>query len=154
MLKLKFLATALIVLFFFYQNNELYAQVTAAQKSTTNKQNKRNTKTLFGQASFYSQKFEGRKTAIGQIFTHKKFTAACNTLPLGTYVKVTNLKNGKTVVVQTNDRLHKKTTRLIDLTMAGAKRLGFVSAGVTRVKLEVLDNKTERISTKYNNVRL
>ena len=154
MLKLKFLATALIVVFFYCQNNELYAQLTAAQKPTYSKQNKKNTKTLYGQASFYSLKFEGRKTAIGQIFTHKKFTAACNTLPLGTYIKVTNLKNGKTVVVQTNDRLHKKTTRLIDLTMAGAKRLGFVSAGLTRVKLEVLDNKTERISTKYNNVRL
>lgn len=154
MLKLKFLATALIVLFFFYQNNKLYAQVTAAEKQTYNRQNKRNTKTLYGQASFYSQKFEGRKTATGQFFTHKKFTAACNSLPLGTYIKVTNLKNGKTVVVQTNDRLHKKTTRLIDLTMAGAKRLGFVSAGLTRVKVEVLGNKTESIGTKYNNVRL
>ena len=154
MLKLKFLATALIVLFFFYQNNELHAQVTAPEKPTFSKQNKRNTKTLYGQASFYSQKFEGRKTATGQIFAHKKFTAACNTLPLGTFVKVTNLRNGKTVIVQTNDRLHKKTNRLIDLALAGAKRLGFVSAGLTRVKVEVLDSKITRIDTKNDNVRL
>ena len=154
MLKLKFLATALIALFFFYRNNELHAQVTAAEKPIYSKQNKKNTKTLYGQASFYSQKFEGRKTATGQTFTHKKFTAACNTLPLGTFVKVTNLRNGKTVIVQTNDRLHKKTNRLIDLTLAGAKRLGFVSAGLTRVKVEVLDSKITRIDTKNDNVRL
>ena len=109
---------------------------------------------MYGQASFYSQKFEGRKTSSGQIFKHKKFTAACNTLPLGTFIKVTNLKNGKTVVVQTNDRLHLKTKRLIDLTLAGAKRLGFVASGLTKVKVEVLGDKMKMHDTKNFNAQL
>ena len=147
MLKSKLLAVAVILVSYFLPNNVLFAQ-TVSEKKTATKQGKKNTKTLYGQASFYSQKFEGRKTASGQIFSHKKFTAACNTLPLGTFIKVTNLRNSKTVVVQTNDRLNKKTTRLIDLTMAGAKRLGFVSAGLARVKVEVLGGKKDKIDTK------
>ena len=153
MLKLKFLAVAFILLCFFSPDNLLSAQVKPVKK-IIHRQFKNNTKTLYGQASFYSQKFEGRKTASGQIFNHKKFTAACNTLPLGTFVKVTNLKNGKTVVVQTNDRLHVKTKRLIDLTLAGAKRLGFVASGLARVKIEVLGGKMEMIDTKNNNAQL
>ena len=95
-------------------------------------------KVLYGQASFYSNKFHGRKTANGEIFSQDKFTAACNVLPLGTMIRVTNLKNGKTVVVKTNDRLHAKTRRLVDLTRAAAKKLGFISRGLTRVKVEVI----------------
>ena len=154
MLKSKFLAVAVILLLYFLPNNLLFAQEIIPDNKALKKQTKKNTKTLYGQASFYSQKFEGRKTATGQIFNHKKFTAACNTLPLGTFIKVTNLKNGKTLVVQTNDRLHKKSTRLIDLTMAGAKRLGFVSAGLARVKVEVLGSKSDRTDTRNDNVRL
>jgi len=95
--------------------------------------------TLYGQASFYADKFHGRKTASGDIFSHAKFTAACNSLPLGTWIQVTNLRNGKIIVVQTNDRLSPKSKRLIDLTKAAAKKLGFISAGLTRVKVIVLD---------------
>ena len=153
MLKLKFLAIGFIILSFFSPDNLLTAQAIPVKKTvSTNLKN--NTKTLYGQASFYSQKFEGRKTASGQIFKHKKFTAACNTLPLGTFIKVTNLKNGKTVVVQTNDRLHAKTKRLIDLTMAGAKRLGFVASGITKVKVEVLRDKMRMNDTKNFNAQL
>jgi len=153
MLKLKFLAVAFILLSFFSSDDLLSAQAIPVKKifsGTT----KNNTKTLYGQASFYSPKFEGKKTASGQIFKHKKFTAACNTLPLGTFIKVTNLKNGKTVVVQTNDRLHVKTKRLIDLTLAGAKRLGFVESGLTKVKVEVLGDKMKMHDTKNFNAQL
>jgi len=153
MLKLKFLAVAFILLSFFSSDDLLSAQAIPVKKifsGTT----KNNTKTLYGQASFYSPKFEGKKTASGQIFKHKKFTAACNTLPLGTFIKVTNLKNGKTVVVQTNDRLHVKTKRLIDLTLAGAKRLGFVASGLTKVKVEVLGDKMKMHDTKNFNAQL
>ncbi len=153
MLKLKFLAVAFILLSFFSPDNLLSAQAIPVKK-TVSEHLKNNTKTLYGKASFYSQKFEGRKTASGQIFKHKKFTAACNTLPLGTFIKVTNLKNGKTVVVQTNDRLHTKTKRLIDLTMAGAKRLGFVASGLTKVKVEVLRDKMKMNDTKNFNAQL
>jgi rare lipoprotein A len=110
-------------------------------KTKANAAVKKNSKILYGQASFYASKFQGRKTANGEIFNHEKLTAACNVLPLGTTIRVTNLKNGKTVVVKTNDRLHPKTRRLIDLTRAAAKKLGFISHGLTRVKVEVLEQQ-------------
>jgi len=103
--------------------------------------NNKSHKVLYGQASFYANKFHGRKTASGEIFSQEKLTAACNVLPLGTWIQVTNIKNGKFIVVKTNDRLHPKTKRLIDLTRAGAKKLGYQSKGLTRVKIEVLDQK-------------
>jgi rare lipoprotein A len=134
---------AIFIFSFFWGGTNAFAQKNEESKQKTTKQLKKSTKTLYGQASYYSAKFEGRKTATGQKFSHKKFTAACNSLPLGTYIKVTNLRNGKTIVVQTNDRLHKNTKRLIDLTMAGAKKLDFVEAGLTRVKVEVLGRYKE-----------
>ena len=103
--------------------------------------NRKSARLLYGQASFYATKFEGRKTANGEIFRHAKLTAACNSLPLGTWIKVTNLRNGKSVVVRTNDRLHPKTKRLVDLTRAAAQKLDFIKSGLTRVKVEVLAGK-------------
>ena len=108
-------------------------------KNSAAKKSKTAGKTLYGRASFYSNKFNGRKTATGELFSQLKFTAACNSLPLNTWIQVTNLRNGKIVVVKTNDRLHPKTKRLVDLTKAAAKKLGFVAAGLTRVKVIVLD---------------
>ena len=99
------------------------------------------TRTLYGQASFYASKFEGRPTATGEKFSHNRETAACNVLPLGSWVKVTNLRNGKSIVVRTNDRLHPKTKRIIDLTKTGAQKLGYVKFGLTRVKIEVLKTR-------------
>lgn len=95
--------------------------------------------TLYGRASFYAEKFHGRQTANGETFSKEKFTAACNVLPLGTWIQVTNLKNGKIAVVKTNDRLHAKNIRLIDLSHAAAEKLGFINAGLTKVKIIVLD---------------
>ena len=95
-------------------------------------------KTLYGLASYYAQKFQGRMTANGEIFDHTKMTAACNVLPLVTWLKVTNLKNKKSVVVKTNDRLHPKTRRIIDLSYEGAQKLGYIKTGLTRVKIEIL----------------
>ncbi len=104
-------------------------------------QKKNNTVLLYGQASYYAPKFEGRKTATGEKFGHANATAACNVLPLGTWVKVTNLRNGRSIVVRTNDRLHPKTKRIIDLSKTGAQKLGYVKQGLTRVKIEVLKGK-------------
>lgn len=92
----------------------------------------------YGLASFYAKKFNGRRTANGNTFSSIKFTAACNVLPLGTWVKVTNIKNDKSVIVYINDRLHPKNKRLIDLSKTAAVKLGFVSRGITKVKVEVL----------------
>lgn len=108
---------------------------------TEQKKPEKSARILYGQASFYASKFEGRKTANGEIFRHEKLTAACNSLPLGTWIKVTNLRNGKSVVVKTNDRLHPKTKRLVDLTHSAAQKLGFIKSGLTRVKVEVLKQK-------------
>lgn len=101
------------------------------------------TRFLYGQASYYASKFEGRKTATGEFFGHDNLTAACNVLPLGTWIKVTNMRNGKSVVVRTNDRLHPKTKRIVDLSRTGAKKLGYIKSGLTRVKIEVLMKKTK-----------
>jgi len=105
---------------------------------------KKTTRTFYGQASFYANKFNGRKTASGEIFDQKKFTCACNVLPLGTRIKVTNLRNGKSVLVKVNDRIHPKMRRVVDLTRAAAHALGFVSRGLTRVKVEVVDKNGVR----------
>jgi rare lipoprotein A len=92
----------------------------------------------YGIASFYAHKFNGRQTANGNIYNSLKYTAACNVLPLGIWVKVTNLKNDRSIIVYINDRLHHKNKRLIDLSKAAAEKLGYVSQGLTKVKVEVL----------------
>ncbi len=95
---------------------------------------------LYGLASYYADKFHGRQTATGEIFSQGKVTAACNVLPLGTWIRVTNLKNGKSIKVRTNDRLHPKTRRIVDMSYEAARQLGYISQGLTRVKIEVLSN--------------
>lgn len=116
--------------------------VTAQQDSTKpGKKPSSKLKIQYGLASFYSNKFNGRKTANGEIFSNQKLTAAHNTLPLGTYVRVTNLRNKRSVVVKINDRLHRKNKRIIDLSRAAATKLGFIKSGLTRVKVEVLGKK-------------
>lgn len=92
----------------------------------------------FGVASFYADKFNGRPTASGEIFSQDKLTCACNVLPIGTLVRVTNLMNGKSVEVVVNDRLHPKMRRLVDLSKKAAKKLGFTASGLVKVKVEVI----------------
>lgn len=98
-------------------------------------------KILYGTASYYSNTFNGKKTANGEIYSHKKMTAACNVLPLGTWIKVTNLRNGKSVIVKTNDRLHTRMKRVVDLSREAAEKLGYVKSGLTRVRVEVIGKK-------------
>ena len=95
-------------------------------------------KTLYGQASFYANKFNGRQTASGEIFSQQKMTCACNALPFGTWIKITNLRNGKTAIVKVNDRLHPRIKRVADLSYTAAKKLGYIGHGLARVKVEVL----------------
>lgn len=89
-----------------------------------------------GLASYYSSHMEGRRTASGEVFTQKKLTAAHKTLPFGTIVKVTNLKNDSIVIVKINDRLSKRSGHSIDLTLTAAKQLNFVRNGSTKVKIQ------------------
>jgi rare lipoprotein A len=97
---------------------------------------------LYGTASFYANKFHGRKTANGDIFSQDKLTAACNVLPLGTLIRVTNLRNGRSVIVKVNDRMHSKMKRVVDLSRSAAQKLNFIRSGLTKVKVEVLENKS------------
>lgn len=91
-----------------------------------------------GKAAWYGAKFNGRKTASGQRFNAASMTAASNTLPFGTLVKVTNVKNKKSVTVRINDRGPKQADRIIDVTRAAAARLGMLKSGVAEVELKVL----------------
>ncbi len=95
-------------------------------------------KVLYGSASYYHNKFEGRKTSTGEVFRQSGYTAAHRKLPLGTKVKVTNLSNGKQVIVRINDRMG-RSNHQIDLTTAAAKDLGFVRAGHTKVSIEIIN---------------
>ena len=99
---------------------------------------KNHDKIQFGVASYYHKKFHGRKTASGDLYDLTKMTAAHNSLPMNTYIKVTNLRNNKKVIVRVNDRLHHKNTRLVDLSHAAAKKLGYIGRGLVKVKVEVL----------------
>jgi rare lipoprotein A len=98
-------------------------------------------KVLYGTASYYANKFQGRTTANGEVFDQQKMTAACNVLPFGTWIRVTNLRNSRTVIVRVTDRLHVRMTRLVDLSRAGAEKLNYVKSGLTRIKVEVLGKK-------------
>ena len=105
-----------------------------------------NQQVLKGIASFYSKNLEGTKTATGEIFHHNQMTAASNNFKLNTWVRVTNLRNDKSVVVRINDRMHKrmaKKGRIIDLTRSAAKKLGFLSRGLTKVSVEPVPEGTE-----------
>lgn len=102
---------------------------------------KNNRLVQYGTASFYSNKFNGKRMANGHIFNNKKMTAAHNSLPLGTYVRITNRANGKWVIVRITDRLHYKNRRLVDLSQAAAKKLAFRGRGLARVRLEVIPPK-------------
>lgn len=101
---------------------------------------KGNATQLKGTASIYANRFNGLRTATGEIFRHTNLTAASNNFKINSWVKVTNLTNSKSVIVRINDRMHPrmaKLGRIIDLTHAAAKLLGNFD-GLVRVKVEVL----------------
>lgn len=105
------------------------------QKDTAAKKNKM----MYGVASFYSKHFEGSKTATGEIFHHNQMVAASNNFKLNTWVRITNMRNGKSVIVRINDRMGKAMQnlgRVADVTITAAKELGFINRGLARVKIE------------------
>jgi rare lipoprotein A len=91
-----------------------------------------------GVASYYSNSFQGKKTASGEIFNQKNYTCASNIFPLGTWLRITNVKNGKTVIVKVNDRMHPKMKRVVDLSKVAAEDLGMVKSGIAQVEVENL----------------
>lgn len=93
-----------------------------------------------GTASYYGEKFHGRKTANGEVFNMYKLTAAHRVLPLGSRIKVTNLKNGRWVEVKVNDRGPFIEGRILDLSFAAALELEMVKAGTARVMIEIIES--------------
>lgn len=112
--------------------------VTQAESPSGNPHNVTNNLQLpqEGQASFYAKRFQGRPTASGEPYDSTALTAAHRTLPFGTRVKVTNLRNNKSVVVTINDRGPQHRNRIIDVSKAAARKLDFVQRGTTRVRIE------------------
>lgn len=102
------------------------------------KYNANDAKTSF--ASYYHDKFNGRKTASGEIFSNSKMTAANRTLPFGTMLKVTNLKTGKSVVVEVNDRGPFHSSRALDLSKAAFNSIGNSKTGTMAIEYEIIDN--------------
>ena len=94
--------------------------------------------TSTGEASWYGPGFFGNRTANGEVFRPGTMTAAHRTLPFGTKVKVTNLRNGKETIVRINDRGPFSGHRVIDIAHGAAQHLGLVSSGIAQVRLEVL----------------
>ena len=91
-----------------------------------------------GMASYYGRRFHGKRTANGERFNMRAMTAAHKSLPFGTRVRVTNARNGRSVIVRINDRGPFVRGRTIDLSPAAAEQIGMVSSGHARVKLEVV----------------
>ncbi|MFP3519286.1 septal ring lytic transglycosylase RlpA family protein, partial [Pseudomonas sp. SIMBA_077] len=92
-----------------------------------------------GTASWYGTKFHGQNTANGEVYDLYGMSAAHKTLPLPSYVKVTNLDNNRSVILRVNDRGPFYSDRIIDLSYAAAKKLGYAETGTARVKVEGID---------------
>ena len=91
-----------------------------------------------GMISFYADRFHGRLTASGARFDKNAFTAAHRSLPFGTRVEVTNLSNGKSVIVEITDRGPYARKRILDLSPAAARKIGMIGEGTVRAKVAVL----------------
>lgn len=105
-----------------------------SEKSTTGKPS-----VMEGLASYYAHDFNGKKTASGEIYDMHKLTAAHRSYPFNTKVRVTNLDNGKSVIVRVNDRGPFKLERIMDLSLGAAEALDMIKSGTARVKLEVVE---------------
>ncbi|MEK7347591.1 MAG: septal ring lytic transglycosylase RlpA family protein [Candidatus Eisenbacteria bacterium] len=99
---------------------------------------------IVGFASYYGPEFHGRTTASGERYDSDELSAAHRTLPFGTRVRVTNLKNGRSVVVTITDRGPFRRGRIVDVSRRAARDLGFLRAGVARVRLEVISPNRDR----------
>lgn len=93
---------------------------------------------LTGVASYYSDKFHGRRTANGERYDKNGFTAMHRWLPFGTRIRVINLKNDRAIEVRINDRGHPRNRRLLDLSRRAAAELGMLRSGIALVRVEVL----------------
>ncbi|MGA9528385.1 MAG: septal ring lytic transglycosylase RlpA family protein [Terriglobales bacterium] len=110
--------------------------------SITAKKQKKSLPYEVGTASWYGDYFQGKQTASGEPYDMHDFTAAHPTLPLGTFVKITNLRNGRAVVVRINDRGPVVDGRIIDLSYNAARALGFKERGLQKVRVDLYQPTT------------
>lgn len=120
------------------------------KKKSAKELHKHSTRKYFqtGVASYYANKFNGRRTASGEIFSNAKMTAAHKTLPFGTIIEVTNLRNGRSVIVRVNDRGPYAHARVVDLSSAAAREIGMHHSGTAKVKINIL-NKNAGLKSLY-----
>ncbi len=102
-----------------------------------------------GIASWYGPNFLGRRTADGEIFNENAITAAHKTLPLPSIVRVTNLENGRSLIVRVNDRGPFVNGRIIDLSRRAAQLLGFAVAGTARVRVQIMAAQSRALAAEY-----
>ncbi|MEO6966027.1 MAG: septal ring lytic transglycosylase RlpA family protein [Acidobacteriaceae bacterium] len=107
-----------------------------------------------GLASWYGPRFQGKETANGETFNMYNLTCAHRSLPLGTWLKVTNLHTHRWIVVRVNDRGPVPDTRIVDLSSEAARMLGMRERGVTRIRLDVIDPKQSVEIARLDKLRL
>jgi rare lipoprotein A len=98
-----------------------------------------------GVASWYGEDFHNKKTANGDIFNMNGMTAAHRTLPMPSIVRVTNLENGRNILLEVNDRGPFANDRIIDVSRKAAHRLGFIEKGTARVRVEFMEKETKKL---------
>ncbi len=101
-----------------------------------------------GIASWYGAQFHGRRTANGEVYDMNALTAAHRTLPMPSFVRVTNLENGRSLILKVNDRGPFARNRIIDISRRGAQLLGFHSAGTARVRVQIMADRSRVIATR------
>ena len=133
---MKYVALIILPIIFlsFCAPSSRFASKNTSRKST----NVRDGEVIVGYASYYADKFHGRKTANGEVFNMHDYTAAHRNLPFGTVLMVTNLENGKKVKVRVNDRGPYVKGRILDLSLQAAKDIGLIKNGVAKVQLKIL----------------
>jgi len=134
-------------------NSEASSAPSRAQiKPEVPKQIAKNKPYQVGTASWYGEDFEGKPTASGEDYEMYDMTAAHPTLPLGTYVRVTNLHNGRAVVVKVNDRGPIVEGRIIDLSYGAAQALQFEHRGLQKVRLDLVKQGTSQHRPVYQTI--
>tara|TARA_B100001123_G_C15021441_1_gene911652 strand:- start:324 stop:791 length:468 start_codon:yes stop_codon:yes gene_type:complete len=108
-------------------------------KSDSNKSTKKYKNVYFGVSSWYGKDFHGKLTANGEVYDMYGVTAAHKELPLNTVARVTNIDNGKNIILRINDRGPFVKGRILDCSMGAAKKLGFYNAGTANVKIEIIE---------------
>jgi rare lipoprotein A len=143
-LRFPIVAAALMATAFFISSARTATSVQAEQGTSTTAKARtvhRQHWFQFGRASWYGHALQGLPTATGEAYDMNAMTCAHRTLPLGSLVRVTNLRNHRSLVLRVNDRGPMIETRVVDLSYAAAKRLGFSHLGTVRVRIDLVDAK-------------